>query len=134
MLAYGHDGSATLGEIHTVYALEEARATYEALAAAKPEAAALQVQSVEPRTHADQEFHFQTIRLPQQSERMAWLAAQVSALPGHGIIYTLTVRDAVQLAAWLQSRGLNVESYTGETREFRPPRVPHSLNSLGAGS
>ena len=61
----------------------------------------------------------QTIRLPQQSERMAWLAAQVSALPGHGIIYTLTVRDAVQLADWLQSRGLNVESYTGETGDRR---------------
>lgn len=61
----------------------------------------------------------QTIRLPQQSERMAWLAAQVRALPGHGIIYTLTIRDAVQLAEWLQSRGLNVESYTSETGDRR---------------
>ncbi|MDX9972447.1 MAG: RecQ family ATP-dependent DNA helicase [FCB group bacterium] len=61
----------------------------------------------------------QTIRLPRQSERMAWLAAQVSTLPGHGIVYTLTVRDAVQLASWLQSRGLNVEAYTSETGERR---------------
>ncbi|HEX7185463.1 MAG TPA: DEAD/DEAH box helicase, partial [Thermoanaerobaculia bacterium] len=36
----------------------------------------------------------QTIRLPQQSERLAWLAAQVPSLPGTGIIYTLTIRDA----------------------------------------
>lgn len=62
----------------------------------------------------------QTMRLPSQSERLAWLAAQVAALPGHGIIYTLTVRDAVQVADWLKSRGLNVESYTGETGDLRP--------------
>jgi len=57
----------------------------------------------------------QTMRLPSQAERLAWLAARVAALPGHGIIYTLTVRDAEQVAAWLQSRGLNVASYTGKT-------------------
>ncbi|MEX0958517.1 MAG: RecQ family ATP-dependent DNA helicase [Burkholderiales bacterium] len=62
----------------------------------------------------------QTMRLHSQAERLAWLAAQVPALPGSGIIYTLTVRDAVQVADWLQSRGLSVESYTGETGERRP--------------
>jgi ATP-dependent DNA helicase RecQ len=61
----------------------------------------------------------QTIRLPSQPERLAWLAAHVPALPGHGIIYTLTVRDAGQVAAWLKSRGVNVEAYTGETGERR---------------
>lgn len=40
-------------------------------------------------------------------------------MSGHGIIYTLTVRDAVQVASWLKSRGLNVESYTGETGDGR---------------
>ena len=61
----------------------------------------------------------QTMRLPSQAERLAWLAAQLAALQGHGIIYTLTVRDAVQVADWLESRGLNVASYTGETGEGR---------------
>jgi len=61
----------------------------------------------------------QTMRLPSQAERLAWLAEQVPALPGHGIIYTLTVRDAVQVADWLRSRGLNVESYTGDTGDRR---------------
>lgn len=61
----------------------------------------------------------QTMRLPSQAERLAWLAEQVTVLPGHGIIYTLTVRDAVQVANWLQSRGLTVESYTGETGDRR---------------
>jgi ATP-dependent DNA helicase RecQ len=62
----------------------------------------------------------QTIRLRSQAERLAWLATQVATLPGHGIIYTLTVRDAEQVAKWLQSRGLIVESYTGETGDRRP--------------
>ena len=61
----------------------------------------------------------QTIRLPRQSERLAWLAEQIPALPGHGIIYTLTVRDAERVAEWLRSRGLAVESYTGQTGEGR---------------
>ena len=61
----------------------------------------------------------QTIRLPRQSERLAWLAQQLPALPGSGIVYTLTVRDAVRVAEWLRSRGLEVESYTGQTGEGR---------------
>jgi ATP-dependent DNA helicase RecQ len=62
----------------------------------------------------------QTIRLPSQAERLAWLAEQLPKLPGNGIIYTLTIRDALQVSAWLQSRGLNVEAYTGETGDSRP--------------
>jgi ATP-dependent DNA helicase RecQ len=61
----------------------------------------------------------QTIRLPSQAERLAWLAEQLATLPGHGIIYTLTVRDANQVAQWLKTRGFNVEAYTGETGEQR---------------
>ena len=57
----------------------------------------------------------QTIRLPDQSLRLAWLAERLPALPGCGIIYTLTVRDAERVAEWLKSRGLAVESYTGRT-------------------
>ena len=61
----------------------------------------------------------QTIRLARQSDRLAWLAEQVPLLPGHGIIYTLTVRDALRVTEWLQSRGLEVESYTGQTGDRR---------------
>eukprot|EP00456_Euglypha_rotunda_P029173 TRINITY_DN2289_c0_g2_i7.p1 TRINITY_DN2289_c0_g2~~TRINITY_DN2289_c0_g2_i7.p1 ORF type:complete len:500 (+),score=81.72 TRINITY_DN2289_c0_g2_i7:259-1758(+) len=61
----------------------------------------------------------QTIRLPSQAERLAWIAEQLNSLQGHGIIYTLTVRDAYQVADWLKSRGLNVEAYTGETGDRR---------------
>ncbi len=61
----------------------------------------------------------QTIFLPRQTERLAWLAAQLGTLRGHGIIYTLTVRDANQVAEWLKSRGFAVEAYTSETGERR---------------
>lgn len=61
----------------------------------------------------------QTVRLPSQGERLAWLAEQLSTLEGHGIIYTLTVRDANQVAEWLKTRGIHVEAYTGETGEDR---------------
>ena len=71
----------------------------------------------------------QTIRLPSQAERMAWLAEQLAVLPGHGIIYTLTVRDANQVADWLKTRGFNVEAYTGETGERREERESALLNN-----
>ena len=56
----------------------------------------------------------QTIRLARQSQRLAWLAEQLPNMDGHGIIYTLTRRDAEQVARWLQSRGLDVRAYTGK--------------------
>ena len=62
----------------------------------------------------------QTIRLPSQAARLAWLAERVPRLSGNGIIYTLTVRDANLVADWLQFRGLDVEAYTSETGERRP--------------
>ena len=62
----------------------------------------------------------QTIRLPSQAERLAWLAANVPRIEGHGIIYTLTVRDAERVAEWLQGRGIEVEAYTGQTGAERP--------------
>lgn len=65
-------------------------------------------------------LQLQTVRLPSQAERLAWLAGQVPALPGNGVIYTLTKRDASLVATWLKSHGLNVEPYTGETGEQRP--------------
>ena len=61
----------------------------------------------------------QTIRLPSQAERLAWLAERLATLPGHGIIYTLTVRDAHLVADWLKSRGFAVEAYTGQSGALR---------------
>jgi ATP-dependent DNA helicase RecQ len=71
----------------------------------------------------------QTISLPSQAERFAWLADQLRTLEGHGIIYTLTVRDANQVADWLQTKGFNVEAYTGETGDRREALERALLNN-----
>lgn len=71
----------------------------------------------------------QSIRLPSQAERLAWLAEQLATLQGHGIIYTLTVRDANQVAVWLKTRGFNVEAYTGETGDRREQLEQALLNN-----
>jgi ATP-dependent DNA helicase RecQ len=53
----------------------------------------------------------QSLRLPDQSARLAWLAEHVPGLPGTGIIYTLTKHDADQVAAWLSSKGIEARAY-----------------------
>ena len=53
----------------------------------------------------------QTIQLPSQAARLAWLAEHVENLPGTGIVYTLTKRDARQVAEWLQSQGVEARAY-----------------------
>lgn len=55
----------------------------------------------------------QTMVLPDQASRLAWLAQVIPTLPGTGIIYTLTVRDAEQVANWLNVNGINAKAYHG---------------------
>lgn len=55
------------------------------------------------------------LRLPDAAHRMAWLADHLDALPGSGIIYTLTVAAAEEVTAFLRHRGHTVASYTGKT-------------------
>lgn len=55
----------------------------------------------------------QTMVQPDQASRLAWLAQTVPTLPGTGIIYTLTVRDTEQVAAWLQQNGIHAQAYHG---------------------
>ena len=52
-----------------------------------------------------------TLELPDQASRLAWLAEHVPGLPGTGIIYVLTQRDAVQVAAWLTDNGIESAPY-----------------------
>ena len=59
-------------------------------------------------------LRLQTISLPSQAARMAWLAENVPKLPGSGVIYTLTVRDALTVAEWLQSREIDAHAYYGD--------------------
>lgn len=61
-----------------------------------------------------QSLHLQNIFLPSQAERLAWLAQHLPTLPGSGIIYTLTVKDAQRVAEWLRTQGINAKGYYGD--------------------
>jgi ATP-dependent DNA helicase RecQ len=55
----------------------------------------------------------QSLRIPSQPARLAWLAQHLPGLEGSGIIYALTTRDAVLVAEWLQTCGIDARAYTG---------------------
>ncbi|MBU1620124.1 MAG: RecQ family ATP-dependent DNA helicase [Gammaproteobacteria bacterium] len=55
----------------------------------------------------------QTMWMPDQASRLAWLAQVIPTLPGTGIVYTLTIRDAEQVALWLNQNGINAKAYHG---------------------
>ncbi|MEU6060401.1 RecQ family ATP-dependent DNA helicase [Streptomyces sp. NPDC047097] len=57
------------------------------------------------------------LRLPDAAHRLAWLADHLDALPGSGIIYTLTVAAAEEVTAYLRQCGHTVASYTGRTED-----------------
>jgi ATP-dependent DNA helicase RecQ len=58
---------------------------------------------------------------------MAWLASAVPALPGSGIVYTLTVRDSERLAQWLKSQGIDAEPYHGDMEGERRESLENRL-------
>lgn len=62
----------------------------------------------------------QAMVLPDQASRLAWLVQVIPTFPGTGIIYTLTVRDAEQVAKWLGLNGINARAYYGsvENEDF----------------
>ena len=49
------------------------------------------------------------------AQRAAWLVAQLDSLPGSGIVYTLTVAQANDVATLLAEHGHKVAAYTGAT-------------------
>ena len=61
----------------------------------------------------------ENIWMPSPSERLAWLAENLPRLPGSGIVYTLTVRDAERVTEWLKRKGIRVAAYhaKSENRE-----------------
>ena len=61
-----------------------------------------------------QSLQLQVLEMPSQAARLAWLAEHVPHLSGSGIIYTLTIRDADNIATWLRSRGIDAQPYSGQ--------------------
>ena len=62
-----------------------------------------------------QSLHLSVVRITSAAQRVAWIAAQLNSLEGSGIIYTLTVAGARDLAALLRDFGHDVAAYTGAT-------------------
>ena len=60
-------------------------------------------------------LHLAVVEQPSAAHRLAWLADQLPALPGSGIVYTLTVAATEEVAAFLRSRGIAAASYSGRT-------------------
>ncbi|WP_216896436.1 RecQ family ATP-dependent DNA helicase [Nocardia alni] len=60
-------------------------------------------------------LHLSVVRIEDAVRRTAWLSGYLHELPGSGIIYTLTVAAAHDLADVLNSHGHRVAAYTGQT-------------------
>ncbi|MCK2217723.1 RecQ family ATP-dependent DNA helicase [Actinomadura sp. ATCC 31491] len=60
-------------------------------------------------------LHLSVVRLPSAEQRLAWLAQTLRELPGSGIVYTLTVAAAHEVAGYLREQGHEVAAYSGQT-------------------
>ncbi|KEF42159.1 MAG: ATP-dependent DNA helicase RecG [Cyanobium sp. CACIAM 14] len=69
----------------------------------------------------------QSLRIPSQPARLAWLAQTLPGLEGSGIIYALTTRDAVLVAEWLQTCGIDARAYTGAMDSGDRERLEEAL-------
>jgi ATP-dependent DNA helicase RecQ len=59
-------------------------------------------------------LRLEVLDLPRPAERLAWLVQYLPTLSGSGIVYTLTKRDADQVATFLTANGISALAYSGE--------------------
>lgn len=67
------------------------------------------------------------LTLPTSRERLGWLVSHLGDLPGSGIVYTLTVSAAEDLARLLAEAGHEVAAYTGRTDPDERIRLEQAL-------
>ena len=67
------------------------------------------------------------LKLAHEETRIAWLTTHLSDFPGSGIIYTLTVSQAEDLATILTRHGYVVAAYTGRTEPGERADLEHRL-------
>jgi ATP-dependent DNA helicase RecQ len=67
------------------------------------------------------------VRLPVAEQRLGWLADHLDDLPGAGIVYTLTVAAAHEVAGLLRDRGHEVAAYSGQTDPAERLRAEQDL-------
>jgi ATP-dependent DNA helicase RecQ len=67
------------------------------------------------------------VRTRSAAHRLAWLDDRLAELPGSGIVYTLTVAAAGEVAGYLRERGHAVAAYTGRTDADERVRLEEQL-------
>jgi ATP-dependent DNA helicase RecQ len=72
-------------------------------------------------------LHLSVLRLPTAQARFAWLAERLGELPSSGIIYTLTVAAAHDVASFLRDHGYEVAAYSGKTDPAERERIEQDL-------
>ena len=72
-------------------------------------------------------LRLQVIELADQAQRLAWLAQNLPAFAGSGIVYCLTVADCERVAAWLATRGISVAPYYGDLDSDRRQELEDQL-------
>jgi ATP-dependent DNA helicase RecQ len=58
-------------------------------------------------------LRLEVLDLPRPAQRLAWLVETLPSLPGSGIVYTLTKRDAEQVASFLTANEIPALAYSG---------------------
>ncbi|MGK2857938.1 MAG: RecQ family ATP-dependent DNA helicase [Thermoanaerobaculia bacterium] len=82
-----------------------------------------------------QSLRLQNVWLPSQTARLAWLAQHLPTMPGSGIVYTLTIRDAERVARWLNQNGIIAKAYhsdSGEREELEDALLNNEMKALVA--
>jgi len=69
----------------------------------------------------------QVMHMPSTADRLAWLAERIPALPGSGIVYVLTTRDAERVAAWLRQNGTDAYAYHADIDDVERERLEQAL-------
>ncbi len=81
-------------------------------------------------------LRLEMLELPRPAERLAWLVEHLPSLPGSGIVYTLTKRDAEQVATFLTANGiaaLLLQRRAGDRRANRDGGAPAAQRDQGRG-
>lgn len=82
------------------------------------------------RTSLDRaSLRLSVVDLPDDAQRLAWLAESLDQLPGSGIVYCLTVDQAQTTSDWLRSRGHHVAAYTGAVEPDQRLAMESALRS-----
>ena len=72
-------------------------------------------------------LHLSVVRLPHAALRLGWLADHLGGLPGAGIVYTLTVAGAHDVAEFLRASGFAAQAYTGQTDPAQRLQIEEDL-------